>query len=312
MKNTNEKQVKKQQMMVFCRKLPFWCEILLLISLFLVLSSLGPIFLYMNPMKLPVGESIRISYSENLYFSIDKALIFYSVVSGFLDVFLLLLVCTLIRPSGIRPDYGKHHKNVVSLVLLSLFGLLAFVVLSALLSAFLSGHSYLSLIVASVLTNIYEILIYKLYFEGKSQSNSLFWEIFRFAIVGLVAAVFDFLTCYVVQFIAFRNNTASYVTIISTACGFVIGVIINYLMSTYMVYKASKSGFSKSVKGIVFFVVLSFIGMVIGMGIQSFLYDFLFSRKGIKFFSYPVDFVVRTLIVMVYNYVSRKLLIYRK
>ncbi len=311
MKNMDKKQTEELNLEIRFRKLPLWSEIVLEVSLIAVLSTIGPLFLFFNPFKLVVGEIIKINYSENLYFSIDKTILLYSLIAGILNVFLFVLVCTILRPSGIKPDFGKRHRNIISLVVLSIFGWMAFVVLSSLLSSFLPKHPYLSLIIASLLTDTYEILIYKLYFEGKSQSNNLFWEIFRFAIVGLVAAVFDFLTCYVVQFIAFKNNTSSYVTIVSTACGFVIGVFINYLMSTYMVYKASKSGFSKSFKGIVFFVFLSIVGMVIGMLIQTFLYDYLFAKKQILLFSYPVDFVIRTLIVMVYNYVSRKLLIYR-
>ena len=142
-------------------------------------------------------------------------------------------------------------------------------------------------------------------------SNALFWEIFRFAIVGLVAAVFDFATCFIFQFLIFGGSTALYVTGIATVMGFIIGVTINYLMSTYMVYKAAKSNFSKSAKGIITFLVLSILGLLIGVGIQYVLYDFLFIHIGVSFLTYPVDFVIRTLVVMVYNYITRKLFIYR-
>ncbi len=98
---------------------------------------------------------------------------------------------------------------------------------------------------------------------------------------------------------------------ISTGMGFIVGVVINYLMSTYMVYKNAKSNTSKSIKGMVLFFVLALIGLFIGIGIQYLFYDLLNLKKGITFFSYPVCFVLRTLIVMVYNYISRKLLIYR-
>ena len=82
-------------------------------------------------------------------------------------------------------------------------------------------------------------------------------------------------------------------------------------MSTYMVYKASKSNLAKTAKGVIFFVVLSAIGLGIGIGLEYLLYDLFYLTLGIGIFIYPVVFVVRTLVVMVYNYLSRKLLIYR-
>lgn len=293
------------------RKTSFVMELLILTCLTLAFSVLSPIFNFLNPFSFPVGEILKVSYSENLFFQVDKGILMNSLIMGFINILLFLLVLAFLRPSGIRPDLSRK-RNTVSLIILSVFGYLAYIVLSVILASFLSAHVFLSLMAASILTDIYEILIYKLYYEDKSESNALFWEIFRFAIVGLVAAVFDFLACYLVQFICFKGNTSGYVTVIATGCGFLIGVIINYVMSTYMVYKASKSNFSKSFKGIFLFVILSFLGMVIGMVIQTFLYDYLFAKKGMTMFSYPVDFVIRTLIVMVYNYVSRKLIIYRK
>lgn len=275
-----------------------------------ICAFITPLLYLINPLKLNIGENIQVTYSENMFFNIDKSILIYSLIFGIFEILIFSLLIMLFSPSGLRPIFKK--KNIISYVILSLFGFLAFVVIASLCSSFIPNKPYMALFLAGFLTDLYQYLIYKLYFENRSESNFIIWEIFRFAIVGLVAAVFDFLTCYFIQFICFKGNQAMFVTLISTACGFVIGVIINYLLSTYMVYKASKSGFSKSFKGIIVFVLLSAIGLGIGMLIQAFLYDFLFLKKEIKLFSYPVDFVIRTLIVMVYNYISRKLIIYRK
>ena len=204
----------------------------------------------------------------------------------------------------------KKYKNFIYLFILSLFGVLAAAVISSLL--YVAGLSAsFSLAMSLFITGIYYYLIYKLYVEEKNNSNLIYWEIFRFAIVGLVAAVFDFALSYIIQFIIFKGNQNILVTILSTAGGFIIGVVINYLMSTFMVYKAAKSNFSKSLKGILFFVGLAIVGLFIGIGLQTFLYNYLFLTVGVKFFSYPIDFIIRTLIVMIYNYISRKLLIYK-
>lgn len=306
----NNKKTNEDEVIINKSKTNLIFETIICFCFMCAVSILAPILYLINPLKLNLGEVIQITYSENMFFNIDKSVLKYSLISGIFDISIFSALVMLFSPSGLKPIFKK--KNIISYIILSVFGFLAFVVIASLCSSFIQNKPYIALFMAGFLTDIYQYLIYKLYFENRSESNFIIWEIFRFAIVGLVAAVFDFLTCYFIQFICLKGNQAMFVTLISTACGFVIGVIINYLMSTYMVYKASKSGFSKSFKGIIIFVLLSAIGLGIGMLIQAFLYDFLFLKKEIKIFSYPVDFVIRTLIVMVYNYISRKLIIYRK
>jgi putative flippase GtrA len=290
---------------------PWYLELIIEAVLVLFCAAIGALFIGLK--VFPAGEDdlLTVTYSANKSFTLSKSLSLTSLVTGPLSILLVILLLCLFRPSGLKPEIGKNGKFLICLIILSLFGEMAYVLIADFTYGLLPTHEIFSILLAGVLTNIYEVLIYKLYLEGRTYSNKLFWELFRFAIVGLVAAVFDFLTCYLVQFILFKDNTAGYVTIIATACGFTIGVILNYLMSTYMVYKASHSGFSKTLKGKLLFLGLAIGGLLIGMGLQYLTYDVLFLKQSITFFSYPVDFVIRTLIVMVYNYVSRKLLIYR-
>ena len=90
MKNMDKKQTEELNLEIRFRKLPLWSEIVLEVSLIAVLSTIGPLFLFFNPFKLVVGEIIKINYSENLYFSIDKTILLYSLIAGILNVFLLL------------------------------------------------------------------------------------------------------------------------------------------------------------------------------------------------------------------------------
>ena len=281
----------------------------LLVLLVLLSSSFLNAFLYAcSPFE--DGRILEVVYSENMSFTIETGLLYFSIMVSGVTLLFSYFLYFLLRPSGLSPAYGKGGKNILSLFILSLFGLLAHVVLMTILSGFGISPLFSSFVV-SFICSFYYYLLYKLYMEERTFSNNLFWEIFRFAIVGLVAAVFDFSVCYLVQFQAFSGNQAVYVTILATACGFLVGVVINYLMSTFMVYKNAKTNTSKTGKGMVIFFLLSTVGLLIGIGIQAFLYDFLFLQKEIHFLSYPVDFVIRTLIVMVYNYVTRKVFIYR-
>ena len=288
---------------------PLWMEVLLSFLVILLSGIVGPLLVGLKAIKPFENDIFEFTYSANSVFKFSKSLALTALIASLITLLLLVLLMVLIKPSGLKPDQDNRLKNYLSFGILSVFGILAYLVITMLLSTKLSG--LVSIILAVLLAGIYDVLVYKMYLERRSQSNFIFWEIFRFAIVGLVAAVFDFLTCYLVQFIFFGGNDFWYVTMIATFCGFIIGVTINYLMSTYMVYKDAHSNFGKTTKGIILFVVLSTIGLGIGIGLQYFTYDFLFVSKGILFFSYPIDFIIRTLVVMVYNYLTRKIFIYR-
>lgn len=283
-------------------------EFLKFILLILIISSI--LFVITGFMELTKDENrlITITYSQGKEFIFDSLFLKTSLFLGIVDILTYLLSFYFLCLSKESPDLTSHR--IIPLIILSLFGYLAYIVIVLFLSGIDISFS-ISTFISSLLVGIYEYLIYKMYAEKRTYSNKLFWEIFRFAIVGLVAAVFDFSMCMLFQFYIFKGNEAVYVTIISTMMGFLIGVLINYLMSTYMVYKASKSDLSKSFKGMLIFFILSFIGLMLGVGIQAILYDYLYMNVGISFLTYPVDFVIRTLIVMVYNYISRKLFIYK-
>ena len=256
------------------------------------------------------GETFEIAYGGGAPLLREKGTLIVSLINGFAVNIATLTALYFIRPSGIKPILGNKCRNALLLAILALFGVLAHVVLGILVPVTSIPTALIQGAIA-IIVGVYDLLIYKLYMENRTYSNNLFWEIFRFGIVGLVAAVFDFLTVFAFRFGVFGSGTDWYVTLISTTCGFIVGVTINYLMSTYMVYKASKSNLAKTAKGVIFFVVLSAIGLGIGIGLEYLLYDLFYLTLGIGIFIYPVVFVVRTLVVMVYNYLSRKLLIYR-
>ena len=92
------------------------------------------------------------------------------------------------------------------------------------------------------------------------RSKSKGWELFRFLVCGVAAALSDYLAAQLIV-LAMRNVNYVTVIIVSTMVGFAVGVVVNYLISTYWVYqnvdksvqtKSKKFIFSKPVgKGIV-------------------------------------------------------------
>lgn len=255
-------------------------------------------------------ESISIIYSKGKELLIDKRTLLFSLLFSFIDILLFYSFLFFYNPSSVKIIINSNYKNVFILSVLSFFGNLAFIMIAVFLKS-LNLHISLAVFTSSLLTNTYCYLIYKMYLENYCYSNKLFYEVFRFLIVGLIAAVFDFLLCYIFQFIIFKGNENVYVTVISTIMGFLIGVVINYLLSTYMVYKKTDNKKAKNVQGMIIFLLLAVIGLLLGIGIQALFYDLLFVKKGVSFFSYPITFIFRTFVVMVYNYISRKLILYK-
>jgi len=140
-------------------------------------------------------------------------------------------------------------------------------------------------------------------------------EIIRFLIIGGLATVVDFLAmgitlyCFEPRLYPHFYNVwigggapSTLATIIGTAIGFVIGLIFNYIFSIIFVFQ--NKGNSKSTKGFIIFTLLSLGGLlihIIGMYIG---YNIL----GINEWVLKIIF---TIIVLIYNYVTRKVIIFK-
>lgn len=164
-----------------------------------------------------------------------------------------------------------------------------------------------------------------------NNKNSNFIEILKFIVTGLVCALLDYLTCQLVlKLCASLNDTWS--MIISTTCGFIIGVIGNYFLSTYWVFKGKQD--SKTVKSALFiveFVLLSIVGLLLSVGTMSLcqiicdkawsidisvsqlnkIFTFTFWGD-VVFWAYFISFCLRTLVGLVWNYLTRKYILYKK
>lgn len=122
--------------------------------------------------------------------------------------------------------------------------------------------------------------------------GKLIAQIMKFGVVGVVATVIDFgvmnLLYYVLGLDILVANTA----------GFVISLVFNYLASMKYVF-AHKEGMSRK-REFVIFVVLSVIGLVLNDGI-------VLALKGGLGLEANIAKVCATVLVMVYNFVTRKI-----
>ena len=149
-----------------------------------------------------------------------------------------------------------------------------------------------------------------------NEKYPLFMEIVRFVIVGGLATLADMLVMGVVLY-AFDSELyphfynvwygggepSTLATVVGTGAGFLTGLVINYVLSVIFVF--NEKGKSKSAYGFIVFTVLSAVGLGIHLGGMYIGYDLLHINEWIvKIFL--------TAVVMVYNYVSKKLILFKK
>lgn len=164
----------------------------------------------------------------------------------------------------------------------------------------------------------------------KQKSISLSSELVRFLITGLICAVADFLVTSLFLMIL-KGALRPVQSALSLLAGFLVGVILNYLLSTYWVFRGKqKENVTKSAKFIVLFVVFSAVAYGLSYGtyelcriffdaflqadINSIGIDYLlrFTFWGnYVFWLFVLAFFLKTLIGLVWNYFTRKNILYK-
>lgn len=160
-------------------------------------------------------------------------------------------------------------------------------------------------------------------------------ELFRFIVTGLACALVDFLVSYFVLALLNKLGLSGFwATAISTTFGFLFGVILNYILSTYWVFKNVKDkAKTKTFKFILAFVILSAVAWGLSVGTQSLCalvcknawnividggMDELLKKiitfnfwGDVVFWAFFGAFCLRTLVGLVWNYFTRKYILYK-
>ena len=169
------------------------------------------------------------------------------------------------------------------------------------------------------------------------RKTSRTWELFRFLVCGVAAALTDYLFCQLVVLLLHNHLSEIWVTVISTAIGFIFGVVVNYLISTFWVYQnVDKDVKTKSKMFIALFIVLSLCAMLLSIGamllcnlvivsawgneynIVNLSVMELIKEHGIRFlgqglfWAYFISFCIKTLVGLVFNYFTRKYILYKE
>lgn len=156
--------------------------------------------------------------------------------------------------------------------------------------------------------------------ENKQTKEEFFWEIFRFLLVGGTATVVDWGISYVFYAWLFPPQLIGEVAslLLSTAVGFGVGLVINWLLSVSFVFQKVKDKAEvKSTKSFLTFTAIGVVGLLIselGMLLVPIFPEF--SLFGTSTFlgtawGWWLMKATMTAIVLVWNYIGRKLLIFK-
>ena len=162
--------------------------------------------------------------------------------------------------------------------------------------------------------------------KTKKYSNKK--EILRFIVVGVIATIVDFVTKILITSAIGNSLDDVYKQLIGYTCGFALGVTINYILSTFWVFKnVDSKQKTKSFKSVILFILLSLVGFGIGLGIfyglgyafkaadidilNFSIFEFYKFITEPTFYLYSLVFAIQTVVVLFWNYISRKKLIYK-
>lgn len=123
--------------------------------------------------------------------------------------------------------------------------------------------------------------------------KKLFEQIIKFGLVGFLCFFIDY------GIMVFLTEIVNINYLISSGISFTVSVIVNYILSLTFVFDTKKGN---KIKEFVIFIILS----VIGLGINQVLMWFCVDILGIF---YMISKIGATAVVMVYNFITRKLIL---
>lgn len=123
--------------------------------------------------------------------------------------------------------------------------------------------------------------------------KKLFKQIIRFSIVGVCAFIIDYTLLYILT--EYLNIYYFYSSIIS----FLVSLTFNYVVSIKWVFKANKK---TSIKDFLVFIILSIIGLFINQIIMYIMVE----KVNVY---YMISKLCSTIIVMLWNFVTKKIFI---
>jgi len=133
----------------------------------------------------------------------------------------------------------------------------------------------------------------------------LFYEFFRYVLVGGIAFIIDFGVLYLSKTFFFSNMGHTGI-LLAAALGFTSGLVFNYIFSLLFVFKQIDENVKRrKIRSFVLFVIIGIIGLIITE---------LCMYAGLNLFGQKWYLIVKIFtagIVFLWNYTGRKVLIFK-
>ena len=130
-----------------------------------------------------------------------------------------------------------------------------------------------------------------------NKNRKLLLQIFKFLFVGGLAFLIDYVSLIICKEI-FQLST-----LLASAIAFTISVIVNYILSVTWVFEVDETKSKK--QNFIIFIVFSILGLIITEII-------MYLGSDVLKISYLIVKIVATAIVMVFNFVTRKIFLEKK
>lgn len=145
--------------------------------------------------------------------------------------------------------------------------------------------------------------------------KNLIQQFLKFGVVGVIAFVVDFTVTMLLYNVIRRLTGFEYSEMVGSFFGFIISVIVNYVLSMHFVFER-REDLDKQ-QEFVIFIILSAIGLALNLIIMWLLnhplYDNISILRKISANLYvAASKIIATAIVTVYNFVTRKIFLEKK
>ena len=145
--------------------------------------------------------------------------------------------------------------------------------------------------------------------ELYAKHKKLIWEFLRYVIVGGVSAVIDMAVNYVMLYYILGGDKDDKLFVaLSVTAGFAVGIIVNYILSNVFVFKTDEQKQKgRNVSAFLIYVAVGVIGYGLTVGL-TLLGTLIIGEEGIWYLL--MTCVVKG-IVLIWNYIGRKIFVYK-
>ncbi len=154
----------------------------------------------------------------------------------------------------------------------------------------------------------------------KSDKTKLIKELLRYCVAGGTAFVFDLITKTVFNSLILPADMGTFeifgfvnevrVTL-STTAGFIVGLIINYIISIFFVFTTEEQKEKgKGIKPFLIYLAVAIVGLLVNIGVTQHGCNILSIEKQDAFLFMFVSCVAAG-VALIWNYIGRKIFVYR-